>query len=193
MIIASHNSFTYLPVKKWWMKLLAFTAKCQDVNIISQYENYNVRCFDLRIKFNERTGNTIVSHGIIEYDTSDYEIDSILEYLNSKRGIYCRVLLETRTKKQYSSTQIVLFKYYCNKLERSYPNIKFFGGNNLYNWNKDYEFKYNPSVEDKYSSLQKPTLIDDWWPRLYAKSNNKDILKRETDRDILMIDFVNYN
>ena len=37
-----------------------------------------------------------------------------------------------------------------------------------------------------------PRLIDDWYPRLFAKVNNKEIVKKGTDKDILLIDFVNY-
>ena len=33
MILGSHNSWTYLSPKKWWMKALAFTAKCQKYDI----------------------------------------------------------------------------------------------------------------------------------------------------------------
>ena len=67
MILGSHNSWTYLTPKKWWMKLISFTAKCQDYHIYDQYYRYGVRCFDLRVRFNS-DGKAIISHGIIEYD-----------------------------------------------------------------------------------------------------------------------------
>ena len=38
----------------------------------------------------------------------------------------------------------------------------------------------------------KPRIIDDWYPRIYAKLNNKRNIKLGTDKDILLIDFVNY-
>ena len=72
-ILGSHNSWSYLPVRKWWMKPLTFAAKCQDLNIKDQYNIYNVRCFDLRIRFDENDG-LIVAHGIIEYDINIIEL-----------------------------------------------------------------------------------------------------------------------
>ena len=32
MRLASHNTFTYLTPRKWWGRLLAFTARCQRVD-----------------------------------------------------------------------------------------------------------------------------------------------------------------
>lgn len=29
MILGSHNSWSYLPVRKWWMRPIAFMARCQ--------------------------------------------------------------------------------------------------------------------------------------------------------------------
>jgi len=48
MILGSHNSWSYLPPKKWYMKPFRFTAQCQDWDIKTQYE-HGVRCFDLRL------------------------------------------------------------------------------------------------------------------------------------------------
>ena len=41
-----------------------------------------------------------------------------------------------------------------------------------------------------YSSVRKPYLIDDWFPWLYARLQNKKVLKKKIDADILAIDFV---
>ena len=62
----------------------------------------------------------------------------------------------------------------------------------MYNWENDYEFPYKPSCEEKYSSVCPPKILDDWWPRWFAKFNNKRIIKEGTDKDILLIDFINY-
>ena len=66
MIVGSHNSWSYLPSKKWWMAPFKFMAKCQDLNIIEQYE-IGVRCFDLRVRFNKK-GEFILGHGFMQYD-----------------------------------------------------------------------------------------------------------------------------
>lgn len=83
------------------------------------------------------------------------------------------------------------FSNFCKEIEEKFPNIKFWCGRSLYGWIEEYVFQNNPSCEEKYSSVCKPNLIDDWWPWLFAKRNNKKILKQGTDKDILLIDFVN--
>ena len=40
MIIGSHNSWSYLPPKHWWMRPFAFMARCQSCDIQAQYEKY---------------------------------------------------------------------------------------------------------------------------------------------------------
>ena len=76
-------------------------------------------------------------------------------------------------------------------LEKTFPHIRFYGGRNLYNYENDYNFGYEPSEEGVYSSVQDPKIIDDWFPWIFAKINNKKTFKKGTDKDILAIDFVN--
>ena len=189
MIIGSHNSWSYLSPRKWWMKLISFTAKCQSYNIIDQYK-VGVRCFDLRVRFNKT--ELIIAHGMIEYNILEEELFDDLEYLNSKRDVCIRILHEVRTKKLHTEEAIENFVDFIIKLQCKFPNIKFWCGKNLYNWENDYEFPYKPSCEEKYASVCSPKLIDDWYPRLFAYLNNKKIIKKGTDKDILLIDFVNY-
>lgn len=189
MIIGSHNSWSYYRPKKWWMKLISFTAKCQDLNIIDQY-NLGVRCFDLRIRF--KGDNFIVAHGIVEYSVSKEKILSTLNWLNKSSNISVRILHEARTKKQYTEESIKDFVNFCTEIQCKFTNIKFWCGKNLYNWEDDYEFEYKPSCEEKYASVCLPKWIDDWYPRWFAKRNNQKIINKGTDKDILLIDFVNY-
>ena len=190
MKLASHNSWSYHTPKTWWMKLIGFTAKCQDVDIITQYRLFGVRCFDLRVKF--ENGIPVVVHNIVEYDISEKQLSEDLVWLNSKGDVSVRILLDIRNSKEFTQDQINSFVDYCEKLEKIYKNIEFWCGRNLYNWNIEYPFKYNPSCEEKYASVCPPKLIDDWYPRWFAKENNKEILSQEHNVDFLMIDFVNY-
>lgn len=192
MILGSHNSWSYLPVKKWWMIPLAFTAKCQSLTIKEQYYR-GVRCFDLRIKFT-KDGILKVAHGLIEYKYSSLDVSEDLKWLNDQSDqVYIRIIHEVRNKKEYTVEsvenfvdQIISYRWYFTKL-------KFFCGRNLYNWNKDYKFpEQEPTCSETYSSVCAPKIIDDWWPWLFAIRNNKKILKKGTDKDILLIDFVNY-
>jgi len=192
MMLGSHNSWSYLTPTKWWMKLLAFTAKCQSKNIVQQYTYYNVRCFDLRVRF-DKENNPIIAHGIIEYNISEKDLFESLEYLNLKGDVYVRILHEVRTKKQYTEESIENFVDFIIKLQCRFSNIKFWCGRNLYNWNKDYKFpEPELTCSESYSSVCSPKIIDDWWPWLFAIRNNKKFFKEGTDKDILLIDFVNY-
>lgn len=191
MILGSHNSWSYLPSKKWWMKLISFTAKCQDLSIKQQYYN-KVRCFDLRIKFDKK-GNLCIAHGLIIYKYDESDLFKDLEWLNMQhQQVYIRILHEVRNKKEYTEKSIENFVNAIITMQCKFPRLKFWCGKNLYNWKNDYEFLYKPSCEEKYSSVCSPKIIDDWYPRYFAKKNNKKILNKGTDKDILLIDFVNY-
>ena len=191
MILGSHNSWSYLPPRKWWMRPIAFTAKCQRVDIRTQYEKYGVRCFDLRVRFN-KYGLGIVAHGIVEYCFTASKIYEDLAWLDTKGDCYVRVVHEVRSAKQYKNRQRNLFRHFCERLEDEYKNIRFWCGRDLYCWGYDYHFPgYDePTCEERYASVCKPKLIDDWWPWIFARLHNRDILAAGTKKDILLIDFV---
>lgn len=190
MIIGSHNSWSYLPSKKWYLTPFKFIAKCQDLNIYEQYV-HGVKCFDLRIRWNKK-GVPEIAHGFMVYKITLSEILEHLDFLNNKKDCYVRVILEVRTKKQYTDFQIDKFNNFCKFCVKHYDNIKFWCGRNLYNWNEDFKFDIEPTCAEKYSSVCSPRIIDDWYPRLFARINNKKIIRQGTSNDILLIDFVNY-
>lgn len=190
MILGSHNSWSYLPVRKWWMKLLAFTARCQNIDIPAQHE-YGVRCFDLRLRF-DVSHVPVIAHGSIEYKYTPQQLREDLEYLNSKGNSYVRILHEVRSKKEYTASSKEDFVYYCHLFQQMFPNISFWCGRNLYNWEYDFHFNTEePSCEEYYASVRLPKIIDDWWPWLYARLNNKKIKSQSHQSDILLLDYVN--
>ena len=81
MILGSHNTWSYLKPRKWWQKLLRFTAQCQREDLTMQYVRHDVRCFDLRLRFDDN-GNAQIVHGLIEYDYTPAEIEHDLYNLN---------------------------------------------------------------------------------------------------------------
>ena len=191
MELASHNSWSYLKPKKWWMRLFTFMAKCQSKDIWRQWCLYGVKCFDLRVRFS-KNGELIVAHGLMEYRISQDTLFRDLEMLN-EFGAKVRVLHEARTSKQYTPESIQSFKNFCEYIEKQYPNIDFWCGKNLHNWKEDYDFKKHFTCDERYSSVCPPKFIDDWWPWIYAIFHNKSIVKKGTTKDFLMIDFVNYH
>ena len=186
MILGSHNSWSYLPVKKWWMKPIAFTARCQRKTIQEQYE-LGVRCFDLRVRWKD--WEIQVAHGCIVYDISLQQLKDDLTWLNEKGDCFVRILHEARTRKQYEES-VAFFRSFCYVSLSDYPNIRFWCGRNLYDWMVDYDFGFYPTCEEKYASVCPPKILDDWWPWLYAKFHNRKIREQGTDSDILLIDYV---
>lgn len=74
-ILGAHNANTYLKPRKWWMRLINFTSKCQKLTINDQFK-HGVRYFDLRIRYDKKFGMFINCHGLVEY----YESLSITVY-----------------------------------------------------------------------------------------------------------------
>ena len=189
MILGSHNSWSYLPVKRLWMKPIAFMARCQSVDIRTQYE-MGVRCFDLRIR-SDRDGALQVAHGCVVYDIGLFALMRVLSWLDKRGDVMVRVLHEVRSESQYTGYARFLFADTCSYFAKEYPHISFWCGRNLYDWQVDYDFGIYPTCEERYSSVCPPKLIDDWWPWLYAKLHNRKFRKKGTDKDILLIDYVN--
>ena len=190
MILGSHNSWSYLPLQQWWLKLFAFMSRCQQVDIKTQYEEYGVRCFDLRIRKNKKS-NYVIAHGYAEYKYSEESLYHDLEWINKKGDCYVRVLHEVRNKKQCDTSTTSDFCSFCQSIENRFKDIRFWCGRNLYNWNVDYKFDNEPSCEEKYASVCLPKYIDDWCPWIYARLNNKHNIANQTGADILLIDYVN--
>ena len=171
-------------------------ARCQRVNIRRQYLDYDVRCFDLRIRF-DKDGKLQVAHGYMAYRVTASELDADLQWISQKGDCYVRVLHEVRTARQHSELSTRKFVWWCKEAVTKYPGIEFWCGRNLYDWTFDYNFGIEPICVEKYSSVCKPRLIDDWWPWLYARMHNAEII-REFNREkqwqkgtILLIDYVN--
>ena len=190
MILGSHNSWSYLPPRRWWMRPIAFMARCQRIDIKEQYEKYGVRCFDLRVRFN-KYGLGIIAHGIVEYCFTASKLYEDLAWLDEKGDAYVRVINEVRTMKQYKNRKGYLFRHFCERLEQDYRGIHFWCGRELFCWGYDYSFSgIEPTCDEKYASVCPPKLIDDWWPWFFARRKNRDIFAAGTKKDILLIDFV---
>jgi hypothetical protein len=173
------------------MRLISFAARCQRVDIKTQYLKYGVRCFDLRVRLDE-FGRLVVAHGPVIYTLTINKVFPDLDWLNGKGDCYVRVLHETRTKSQYKEKSVKWFGYFCNAIQETYPNIQFWCGRNLYNWKVDYQFEgEEPTCEETYGSVVPgKKWLYGWWPWLYAVTHNKAIKAKGTDKDILLIDFV---
>ena len=198
MILGSHNSMTYLPVKQWYFKPLFWTVRCQSKPLLEQYWN-GARLFDIRVRFT-KSGDLAFAHGPIEFKG---DVHTVLEDLNSwaqNDKVYVRVILESNSPMKDQFLQEEHFGYFCEHIQNKYTNLTFFGGNRKYDWKRIYDFgTEEPTLDDKYSSTTdifggRPNTLraklDDLWPWLYAKIHNKNTLKNGTDKDVLFIDFI---
>ena len=189
MIKGSHNSWTYLRPRKWWQRLISWTAQCQDKTITEQYKA-GVRCFDLRIKRGKK-GGLCIAHGLVEYEISEEVLHGQLSTLDLYGGVSIRVLHEIRREEENTPQELNWFRDMCSFLECRFTNIKFFCGRNLIDWQVDYFFGTEElSIEDAYGSVRKPKTIFALFPRLYEWLYNKIEIERGTDKDVLLMDFV---
>lgn len=195
MKLASHNSWSYLPVRKWWMRPLNLIAKCQDKSIVQQYYD-KARCFDLRLRWDEKEENFVLAHGIVTYMGRYYNDLFWLDeqaYKNDEE-IYIRVLLEDSGK----ANRVIddLFYKQCKNLEKRFSFIKFIGGFPVRKRWREYIYTFKtkePSIEEHHVSVS-----GKWWqfvPKRWAKKNNKSvrIIKEEVETiksDFLMLDFI---
>jgi len=200
MNIASHNSFSYLPVRRWWMWPFRWMARCQRVDFDRQLE-LGAGLFDLRIRYTENN-DLIICHGLMEYrhpkrwTHAETFLGDFFDKLNKKGG-YCRVVLETNKPDSHQEDH---FRSYCYYLQTVYRNIHFFGGNNRTDWGcKNPIFNFGTKLEDlddKYSSTTNlfpwawMRRLDDLCPIIYAKLHNKENVKKGTTHKWLFIDFV---
>lgn len=189
MILATHNSLTYLKPKKWWMRIFRFCYRCQDKNIHQQY-NDGVRYFDFRFSFNENEDFEI-RHKLIPFKLEFYDFLDIIKMLNSKKDVVIRVVLE-RNKYKNDETR---FRNICKVLEDEYPNITFCCGEDVHSKKVIYQFKAGngPQVIERYGSVY-GGLFGGLWPRRWAKKNNAFWYKECTEKGYyddkyLMIDF----
>lgn len=181
MILGSHNSMTYLKPKKWYLYPFQFIARCQSKTISEQYEEYNVRVFDIRISYNKKH-EIEFRHGIMAYKGNVYEV---LQYLNSRpEPVMVRLVLEILGQDEL---QEQMFAVDCKSFQSTFQNIKFYGGFRKFDQKIIYDFQLSPIITKIYSSYQLPKL-DDLFPYLYAKRHNKKA--RLLNVECLMIDFI---
>lgn len=185
MKIGTHNSMSYLPPKKWYMYPFRFIAKCQRVNLEEQYK-LGARMFDLRISYDDITPE--FRHGSMVYKGN---VEEILAYLNSLgKSIYVRLILEIKKNTKDRASQEGLFFLNCSKWEKEFTHLKFFGGQRKYDWKQIYKFKLDDiEVIQKISSMT-GTILDDWWPWLYARFNNKKNIENRKKSKWLLVDFI---
>ena len=207
MRLGSHNTMTYLRPSQWWLRPLAWMARCQSESIGTQFITWGVRWFDFRLAFN-KDGTPYFAHGIFSY--KDKNVFTILDYLNTLASpgdkAYVRLLNERDSEFNHKC-----FRLFCEGVEDRYNNLIFCGGHNKKDWKQLYSFENIPDkpLVDKYSSCNHDkceyddngnetrhvnntgVVIDDICPEWYAKRNNAKNCAKYINKDVyLLLDFI---
>lgn len=204
MKIISHNTFSYLPVRKWWMRSFAWLAKCQDKDINAQMDV--IDGMDIRVRF-DKAGIPHFAHGFIEYEFGVYSMLSSVDAQAwaKDRHYIARVILETTPfmSEVERINQKERFEYFCYNLEYGYPRIDFYGGWPRDEWGKNVHDFYNgePSVTEMHASIawkhDKNALkrflhpVNALWLKPWAKRHNREIIEN-AETEYVMIDFVEH-
>ncbi len=181
----SHNSMSYLPTTKWWMRLGRFIYRCQTKTIKEQAEDMDY--IDIRLAVID--GEVNFAHGLAVFKGG---IDDLLEVLDTYEG-YVRVLWEDNYDKSEDAEEI--FIDICENLKTTYPDVKFVGGRQKSTWRVIYNFGTpDPAISDMYSSMDEEHKWCCWCPCLYAaiynNSNIEDFEDLNCDDIIMLYDFV---
>lgn len=173
----SHNSWSFLKPRTIWGRMFRFIGKCQSCTIQEQYENYNVRVFDLRVKPNKNGGLDLCNRRF-KYSATNLEKD--LEFLNEKGDTFVQVRWEAGMYRYETDEARNWFIGFCEKIQNRYKNIKFFGGSTTHHCYPYYHFYTMPP-----KLVKKYTLLS--WPWLIAKIRNGKI--KESN---VIVDYVQY-
>ena len=205
MKLGSHNTMTYLRPKVFWQRLLPFVGRCQSVDYKVQHSLGAVG-YDLRL-FWDDDGKLEYRHGFLRFPADN--IDEVLSYAESN-NIIVRVLLEVRSYNKPLISNIdelrSRFKAYCSDIEKKYPSIIFFGGQESGSGEKLYTFKNdmgNLAIEELHSSVTSLfkshnkflRMIDDLFPIIYSLiKNEKNIRAYQNNKDkentYLYVDYI---
>lgn len=192
---ASHNTFSYARPLQWWLRPLAFVARCQSKTLEEQYAA-GVRIFDIRLRKDEN-GEWVIAHNAFIYAKGLGEVHSVLGRLNDavkEQGerVYVRVLHEVRNSRQARHSGSVAFNALCEELFRTYRNIGFFGGQRVMDWRQDYVFPLIDDIyyEERHASVRWPKWLH-WWPWLYVRLHNEKNEREYATKDVVVfVDFL---
>lgn len=169
-MIGAHNTLSYFPPAKWWMKPFAFVFKCQNKSL-SKLIAEGCTFFDIRVSY-DRDDQMIASHGLARFNASiPMVIYFISQYAKSRPVV--RLILENGNARQRE-----YFKKQCALLEAAFDNVKFIGGNYRKTWERLYEFS-GDDIRD--NIVQYVGSMQSWWgklcPWLYARIYNRRNLR----------------
>lgn len=182
MVLGSHNTMSYLPLRNWWLYPFRFMARCQSVDYRQQYNRYGVRLFDLRIGFFE--GDCpMFCHGLANYKG---DVNEVLAWVNSKGDCTVRIILEKGDED--------VFMRWINHWKSTFRNISWVCGVRKKDWKDLCGMVSIESVTKHYYASMQGNKINDLYPKLWAKKYNHRyrMCVNDTDPYYVMFDFIEY-
>lgn len=198
--IMSHNTWSYLPVRQWWLRPFRRLAQCQEVSAQEQMRMLEAGGFDLRVRF-DREGQPHFAHGLIEYEGDVFEELLRADYIHgvdrqldrNLNPFYVRVLLETTPlmSRYTRAFQEMRFWSFCDLCRDKYRNLRFWGGWPRDEWRgKVYSFcTIEPNVHEEHASVS-GCRLNVLRLRSWARHHNAAILQ-EYPTGYVMIDYIN--
>ncbi len=196
MYYESHNSFTYLSPRQWWLKPFAIFAKCQSLDFKQQYAA-GVRCYDVRIRFDD-FWRPIVCHGIVEYQFPKGEnINTALAWLAdvSAKDVQIAFRLEERRDDGTDFQEQRMVEFVKRVIAKHGDRLLF---DKVYR-QRDMTMIYDPQSATlpyktfidfgSYTYECKPSWYGQCLPILYALINNRNPID-ESVYQMRMMDFV---
>lgn len=196
-MLGSHNSLTYLSPKTLWGKILSPWTKCQDKDLIRQYNN-GARYFDIRVRFN-KDGNPVAVHNKVEYRGDVYHILELLnEYIqvNGFNKAYLRLILDIRNKSDFEENQLLrqrlLFVEFCHNAINLYDNLVVASAITYWNWQsimsyiavyKDIQLPTTPELDYRGLIEIHASVTAKWYEYLLGTKWYADSIRRLYDAD----------
>lgn len=184
MILGSHNSFSYLPPQKWWMKFF----KCQNKDLKQQIKS-GVNALDLKVIFHEDDKNT-VSISYKHWTSKEKYNWNILQYKiidcipKNKQNFFINISLDIKKPNMFQEIEFIQF---CNvfkeKIDISYKNIILTGGKRTCDDEQVWMIpKNNMNIVTPIAGVDKRTRwYEHVFPYLFTKRMNKQNMEMWKD------------
>ena len=199
-MIGSHNTFSYLPAKHWWVTILKPWYKCQSKDIIEQIDS-GIRFFDIRVRFNKHKNYALeIVHNNIVFSISEREFYNIMDTIYKKATnlgikLYFRFILDIRKKPKNdveADLQEAFFESFLTSFKKKYNPILIVDHSIVFwTWKIIYHYigiRYTV-IEDHASVMTK------WYEYLlgtkhYADKVRYKYVDKKDDDNVYLLDYI---
>lgn len=193
-MIGSHNTFSYLPTTKWWMKPLSPWHRCQNEQVLLQLGS-GVKYLDIRIRFVD--DNPVFVHNHITYKSCYSFLENMQHIVwfikkHFSTPVYYRLILDVRKCPKDYVRQRELFGNLLQELrQESYCNyLKLDEARIFWDWDA-------PIIKSEFAIKEHHASVSAKWyqyilgTRWFAKRFNKNTFQIEANnqQSVYLIDY----